>query len=104
MQRFGRNEGDRYTFAIHAVRYLATRQKDRSSDEMHNWLSRAVADQGLRPTIPDYTIDMHTARGIALGRGILEFLEEGSRVEAELPDRDRRYRERLLEIIQSQRD
>ena len=53
MQRFGRNAGDRYTFAIHAVRYLATRQKDRSSDETHNWLSRAVADQGLRPTIPD---------------------------------------------------
>ena len=101
-QRFGRSEGDRYTFAIHAVRYLATRQKDRSSDEMHNWLSHAVTHQGLRPTIPDYAIDMHTARGIALGRGMREFLLEGSKVAPELPNRDKRYRERLLGIIKTQ--
>lgn len=46
-QRFGRHEGDRYTFAIHAARYLATRQKDRSSDEMHNWLRHAVEKEGF---------------------------------------------------------
>ena len=98
-QRFGRGEGDRYTFAIHAVRYLATRHKDRSSDEMHNWLLHAVEKEGLRPTIPDYAIDMHTARGIALGRDLRHFLEEGARIAPELPDRDTRYRERLLKIV-----
>jgi hypothetical protein len=70
---------------------------------MHNWLSRAMADQGLRPAIPDYAIDMHTARGIGLGRGIREFLEEGSKVAPELPNRNRQYRERLLEMIEGQR-
>jgi replication-associated recombination protein RarA len=98
-QRFGRGEGDRYTFALHAVRYLATRQKDRSSDEMHNWFLHAVEKEGLRPVIPDYAIDMHTARGAALGRGLREFLEEGARIAPELPGRERSYRERLLKIV-----
>ena len=98
-QRFGRQEGDRYTFAIHAVRYLATRQKDRSSDEMHNWLRHVVEKEGLRPEIPDYCLDMHTARGIAMGRNIQDFLETGSQVSPELPGRNTTYRERWSEII-----
>ena len=49
-------------------------------------------------------MDMHTARGIALGRGIREFLEEGSRVAPELPSCDTRYCERVLEIIQGRHD
>ncbi|MBM4430604.1 MAG: AAA family ATPase [Chloroflexi bacterium] len=100
-QRFGRHEGDRYTFAIHAVRYLASRAKDRSSDEMHNWLLRAVEEQGLRPTIPDYALDMHTARGMAMGRDLQYFLEVGAQIDPELPGRDKTYRERLLKIVRS---
>ena len=98
-QRFGRDRGDRYLFAIHAVRYLATRQKDRSTDEMYNWLIHAVEKEGLRPTIPDYAIDMHTARGIAMGRDLRHFLEEGARISPELPNREKKYRKRLLEIL-----
>jgi replication-associated recombination protein RarA len=97
--RFGRHEGDRYTFAIHAARYLATRQKDRSSDEMHNWLRHVVENEGVRPEIPDYALDMHTARGLAMGRDLRHFLEVGAHINPELPDRERRYRQRLLEII-----
>jgi replication-associated recombination protein RarA len=101
-QRFGRHEGDRYTFALHAARYLATRPKDRSSDEMHNWFHHAVEKEGLRPTIPEYAIDMHTARGIAMGRDLQHFLEVGAQVNPELVDRDRTYRERLLRIVRSE--
>jgi replication-associated recombination protein RarA len=99
-QRFGRHEGDRYTFAIHAARYLATRQKDRSSDEMHNWLRHVVEKEGRRPEIPDYVLDMHTARGIAMGRDLRHFLEIGSQVNPELPGREKKYREQLLKIAE----
>jgi replication-associated recombination protein RarA len=100
-QRFDRAAfpPDRGLFAIHAVRLLASSPKDRSSDEMYNWIRLSVEEGDLRPVIPDYAIDMHTARGQALGRDVQHFLEEGARVQPELEGRDRTYRERVLNII-----
>ncbi|HLE27714.1 MAG TPA: hypothetical protein VI793_06330 [Anaerolineales bacterium] len=104
-QRFDR-EGyppDRGLFAVHAVRYLATRAKDRSSDEMYNWIRQAVEEGEARPTIPDYAIDKHTARGQAIGRGSKHFYEEAARVIPELPGRETTYRQRLLEMLHKQK-
>lgn len=101
-QRFTREEGDRSLFAIHAVRYLCTRQKDRSSDEMLNWIRRQVEQGELLPEIPDYAVDMHTAQGKQLGHGLRYFYEVGSQVDPELPDRDRTYRERMLALIEQE--
>ncbi|MCL6510962.1 MAG: AAA family ATPase [Anaerolineae bacterium] len=97
--RYRYGEGDRMLFAIHAVRYLCARQKDRSSDEMLNWIGRAVGE-GLRPVIPDYALDMHTARGRAMGRDLRHFLAVGAQVYPEWSDRDRGYLERLLRQIE----
>jgi replication-associated recombination protein RarA len=97
-QRFERHQGDRFLFGIHAVRYLATRFKDRSSDEMYNWMLHAVENEGLRPQLPDWVIDMHTARGQAMGRAERHFLEEGAKVDPELPDREKKYYEILTEL------
>ncbi|MGH2343655.1 MAG: AAA family ATPase [Chloroflexota bacterium] len=97
--RFTREEGDRYVFAIHAVRYLCTRQKDRSSDEMLNWIRRQVETKGAVPTIPDYAYDMHTGEGKRMGKGLRYFYDVGSRIDPELPDRDRTYRERMLALL-----
>lgn len=97
--RFEYGAGDRTLFAIHAVRYLATRQKDRSSDEMLNWLKRAVEQEGARPTIPDYALDMHTARGREMGRGVSHFMHEGAQINPEWSGRDKTYRERLLQVL-----
>jgi replication-associated recombination protein RarA len=98
-RRLNRGEGDRALMAIHAVRYLATRQKDRSSDELLNWIKMEVAAGKLRPEIPDYALDMHTAQGAEMGRGVRHFYEEGSRVYPELPARDLTYRQRILESL-----
>ena len=98
-QRFARGSGDRDLFAIHAVRYLSTQYKDRSTDELYNWLRLAVEREGLRPAIPDYALDMHTARGQSAGRGVRHFLDEGAQVHPELPQRETRYRQRLLDIL-----
>ncbi len=90
---------DRGLFAIHAVRYLAGRPKDRSSDEMYGWIQKAVAAGTLRPVVPDYALDTHTARGQALGRGRQHFYEEAARLEPELEGRDLTYRQRLLALL-----
>src|SRR5947207_1229131 len=58
--RLPRTQGDRFMYAIHAVRVLCKSDKERGSDELHSWLARAVGQEGKLPQIPDYAIDMHT--------------------------------------------
>ncbi|MCC7163371.1 MAG: AAA family ATPase [Anaerolineae bacterium] len=96
---FDYGAGDRALFAIHAVRYLAMQRKDRSSDEMLNWIKSAIENQGVRPEIPDYALDMHTARGQALGRGFKHFMEQGALVEPEWSERDTTYHQRLMQML-----
>jgi len=99
VEAMDRNTGERKLFAIHAVRYLCGSQKDRSSDEMAIWVSRAVAQDKARPVIPDYALDMHTADGQAMGRGRRHFFEEAAKLDPELPDRDLTYRQRVMEML-----
>jgi replication-associated recombination protein RarA len=94
-----RSAGERKLFAVHAVRYLCGCQKDRSSDEMVNWVINVVARGEAKPRIPDYALDMHTAAGQAQGRGARHFFEEGAKLAPELPDRDLTYRQRIMEML-----
>jgi replication-associated recombination protein RarA len=96
-QRIPRPRGDRYLYAIHAVRYLCSCQKERGSDDLLAWIIQS-GDQA-RPTIPDYAIDMHTRRGQEMGRDYNHFLNEASRVAPELPDRDRTYLDRVIALV-----
>jgi replication-associated recombination protein RarA len=100
VKELDRTDGERLLYAVHAVRYLCECKKDRSSDEMVNWIIREVEAGNALPTIPEYAVDMHTARGQKMGRGVQHFLEEGARVAPELPDRDLTYREKLLKVIE----
>jgi hypothetical protein len=81
------------------VRYLCQCTKDRSSDELLNWVKHAIETEGLSPVVPEYAIDMHTKAGRRLGRGERHFLEEGALVSPELVDREQTYRLRLLELL-----
>lgn len=98
--RAQRPTGDRFLFLLHAVRFLAGSTKDRSTDEMANWIMRVVASGDRLPDVPDVALDMHTRRGRELGRDILHFLHEGAIVEPEWQGRDRSYRERLLALLE----
>ena len=99
--RFARGAGDRFLFAAHAVRLLATSPKDRTTDEMTNWAMLVTNVRGQRPEIPDVAYDMHTRRGQDMGRGLEHFLREGALVENERTGRDKTYRERLLQAIEA---
>ena len=101
MSTFDRSVAERKLFAIHAVRYLCACNKDRSSDEMINWIMHEVEKGKVKAEIPDYALDMHTAAGQAKGRGIRHFLEEGSQTSPEKKDRDLTYRKRLMKLLET---
>ncbi len=96
-----RSVGDRKLYAIHATRYLCACKKDRSSDEMINWIIHSTEAGKARLAIPEYALDMHTAEGKKKGRGRRHFFEEASRIEPELPDRDKTYLNRLMSMLDS---
>jgi replication-associated recombination protein RarA len=96
---YHRNEGDRLLFGVQAVRYLCACKKDRSTDEMVNWMKNAFEREGLLPEIPDYALDMHTARGQEMGRGVEHFLTVGSMISPELEGRELTFRQRWLKLI-----
>ena len=96
-----RGVSERKLYAIHAVRYLCLCKKDRSTDEMINWINHSSKLGKVVPVIPDYALDMHTAEGQKKGRGRRHFFDEASRVIPEVSDRDRTYLERILKMLES---
>lgn len=93
---------DRWLFAIHAVRFLCSRMKDRSSAEMFCWIQKAYEAGTLVPQIPDYAVDKHTLDGQRLGKNEETFYLEGALVIPELENRDKTYLERIRKILSKQ--
>ena len=98
-KRYDRPTGDRFLFAAHAVRVLASGEKDRTSDDMVNWAIRGTQLGELTPEIIDVAQDMHTLAGQRRGRDYRFFMEEASRVIPEIPDKDQRYRNWILAAL-----
>ena len=104
MRKTFKQPGDRGLLAIHAVRYLCESKKDRSSDEMYNWIIKEYKRGNLKPIIPDYAIDKHTLKGQQEGRNEDDFYSTGSQVSPEWEDRDKTYRERVLKILEEEKN
>jgi replication-associated recombination protein RarA len=102
-ERIPRPHGDRYLMAIHAVRVLCASEKERGSDDLKNWALAEITN-GRAPAIPDYALDMHTRRGQEMGRDILHFFTEASRVAPEVANRDRTYLDRLIAAARADSD
>ena len=98
-QRYPRPGGERFLFAAHAIRVLATSAKDRASDDLVSWAKHAVALGERLAEIPDAALDMHTRRGQEMGRDYRFFMEEASRVEPELENRDRTWRNWIIDAL-----
>jgi replication-associated recombination protein RarA len=97
--RYPRPMGDRFLFAAHAIRVLATSPKERVSDDLVNWAKHATALGEVRPEIPDVAIDMHTARGQAMGRDYRFFMEEASQVSPLSNTNDPRWRDWIMAAL-----
>lgn len=101
-ERLDRAAGDRWLFAVHAVRFLAESVKDRTSDEWAN-LVLLVREREERPfEIPEYALDVHTRRGQLAGRSVDDFWDDGSLLANERPGRDTSARDELLALRASQ--
>ena len=97
--RYPRPEHDRFMFAAHAIRVMASGPKDRTTDEMASWARQSINLGERLPEIPDFALDMHTRRGKEMGRDYRWFIEEASRVIPEIPDKDQTYRRWIVEAL-----
>ncbi|PPE79169.1 AAA family ATPase [Kaistia algarum] len=98
-QRYPRPQGDRFLFAAHAVRLIATSPKERTSDDMVNWAMRGTQLGELMPEIIDVALDMHTRRGQEMGRDYAFFMNEASKVVPASNAADPKYREWILTAL-----
>jgi replication-associated recombination protein RarA len=80
------DRGDRWIYCAHAVRLLATAPKDAMSMELAGW-TRAVVERGERkPVVEDYMLDLHTRRGVEMGRDQAHWWNEGARLRHRIPE------------------
>lgn len=73
--------GDRWIYCAHAVRLLATAKKDNTSMELAGWTREVVARGERKVEVQDFMLDMHTRRGVGMGRGKAHWWKEGARLE-----------------------
>lgn len=90
---------DRFLFAAHAIRVMATGEKDRTTDDMVNWAKHSIGTGERLPEIPDVALDMHTGRGQKMGRDYLFFMQEASQVVPEIKNKDQRYRDWIMAAL-----
>ena len=100
-QRYPRPQHDRFLFAAHAIRVMASGQKDRTTDDMVNWAKNSISLGERRPEIPDFALDMHTRRGAEMGRDYRWFVEEASKVMPEIADRNQTYRDWIVAALKA---
>ena len=75
------DRGDRWIYCAHAVRLLASAPKDNVSMELAGWTREVVARGERKVEVQDFMLDLHTRRGVALGRDKAHWWNEGSRLE-----------------------
>jgi len=93
--------GEQVMMAVHAVRFLAAAKKDRTSSEHTDLVIHEVESGEAVVSVPDYALCVHTRAGQEMGRGLLQWWENGAKVSNELETADHSYRDRLLEICRS---
>jgi replication-associated recombination protein RarA len=93
--------GEQTMMAVHAVRVLAAAKKDRTSSEHTDLVIHQVESGDAVVSIPDYALCVHTKAGQEMGRGLLQWWENGAKVNNELDTADHSYRDRLLDICRA---
>lgn len=100
-KEFDYGDGDRPIFFMQAIRYLCQCKKERSTDNIKCILMKEF-EQGYVPEVPEYTMDMHTIKGRAMGRDIFYFLNEASKVQPLWEGYDDQYRQKLIKMCEEE--
>jgi len=85
------DRGDRWIYCAHAVRVLATSRKDNMSMELAGWTREVVARGERKVEVQDFMLDMHTRRGVGMGRDKAHWWNEGARLENRIEDYDPKW-------------
>jgi replication-associated recombination protein RarA len=85
------NEADRWMYAAHAIRLLAQARKDRTTMEIASWAKEVLARGERKVVVEDYHVDLHTRRGVALGRGSEHWWAHGARLDNQVENLDTKY-------------
>ena len=93
--------GEQAMMAVHAVRFLATAKKDRTSAEHTDLVVQKVESGETAVSVPDYALCVHTRAGQEMGRDLLQWWRNGAVVENELESADHSYRDQLIGICQA---
>jgi replication-associated recombination protein RarA len=92
------DRGDRWIYCAHAVRVLASAQKDNMSMELAGWTREVVARGERKVEVQDFMLDLHTRRGVALGRGKAHSWNEGARLENRIPGYNSKWGDYLRKL------
>ena len=92
------DRGDRWIYCAHAVRLLATAQKDNVSMELAGWTSEVVARGERKVEVQDFMLDLHTRKGTSMGRGKANWWNEGARLENRIEGYDSKWGDYLRKI------
>ncbi len=90
--------GEGVLYAVHAVRYLCACKKDRSDDEMIDYIVDGYEKGTIFPQIPDYAYDMHTLKGQQMKRGYEHFDKVASNIYPEFEGRNKKYYDAIMSI------
>ncbi len=83
--------GDRWMYAAHAIRLLTEAKKDRMTMEIASW-AREVLTRGERKiVVEDYHVDLHTRRGVEMGRDAAHWWGEGARLDNQVENLNPKY-------------
>ena len=93
--------GEQAMMAVHAVRFLATAKKDRTSAEQTDLVVQKVESGEAAVSVPDYALCVHTRAGQEMGRDLLQWWRNGAVVRNELESANHSYREQLIDICQA---
>lgn len=93
--------GEQAMMAVHAVRFLATAKKDRTSAEHTDLVVQKVESGETAVSVPDYALCVHTRAGQEMGRDLLQWWRNGAVVKNELESADHSYRDQLIDICQA---
>jgi replication-associated recombination protein RarA len=90
--------GDRWIYCAHAVRVLATAAKDNMSMELAGWTKEVVTRGERKVEVEDFMLDLHTRRGVAMGRNQAHWWNDGARLENRVPGYDPKWGDYLRNL------
>lgn len=92
------DRGDRWIYCAHAVRVLACSRKDNMSMELAGWTREVVARDERKVEVQDFMLDMHTRRGVSMGRDKAHWWNEGARLENRIEGYDPKWGDYLRKL------